>query len=856
MKNKRIEWVDIYKGILIFLVVLGHCHNFQLISYIYTFHMAAFFFISGYTSDYSKLSLTDYIKRKFKSLMVPFFVVNTFFLFIQYAMSVLGIYKYFYPTTYSFNSLINFFKYFWTPDFGGATWFLVVLFFASVCSKLIYDLTEKSKHTSEKDLYIKRLIISSILLIVTYYLFYSSKEAVAYFLDLIPMSLFFVTLGNTFKNVKLNINKVEKTCLTIFSLALYVWYAAFNYQHIEWTTRSFPNIIIMVAVSLSGILLFSLLAKGIVKLKDKFNFKINLLDYLGKHSLAILVFHFLALRIIFVALYLLKLVDISQLQSLVPTYTNFFVTILTAIVATILSLGLEKLVLALITLTKKFYSFLKNHYNVTACLLLTALVFVFSSWTLTSKNFFVFDDYNNLATLPFSKFSDIISILPTDVYCSRSGGWVVVKILLNIFGTNYLGHIVAMLLLHSINACLVYFIALKILHKYKEKRVISLISALIFALYPVSTFASFWEAGMFDLFGFTLTLISTRIYIAIDELENKNKLRKIILSVIMILVYYISLRTKEMFIGLPAALLAYSFIRDIERCEKTKAKFKLSTNYIKEFLKKNSYLLVMIVVMFAYFIYSRYLNSLSAVTHNIKDAYYYTFNPLVLIEDLFIYIYAYFTTSSLVYGNVTDIINYTAQYKMAILIVIMIIIYLTIKKLLKKDYSYLIAIGFFLVLILPVLPMPNMHHVLYLYAPSAFLAIIIANLVYSIIKRVIDSNFAIVLLTIFVLLLINHSSCITGFRTYWTNTAYQDKKTYNYLLKLSKKYKDKVEKVYVINVPKGYTSFTNGPGFIINSTFNNPKIKVYINQKNYDLNDEKILVIDYNKTNYKVLKGE
>ena len=33
-------------------------------------------------------------------------------------------------------------------------------------------------------------------------------------------------------------------------------------------------------------------------------------------------------------------------------------------------------------------------------------------------------------------------------------------------------------------------------------------------------------------------------------------------------------------------------------------------------------------------------------------------------------------------------------------------------------------------------------------------------------------------------------------------------------------------------------------------------IKVYINQKKYDLSDEKILVIDYNKTNYKVLKGE
>ena len=129
MKNKRIEWVDIYKAILIFLVVLGHSHNLRLVPYIYTFHMAAFFFISGYTTDYSKLSFVDYTKRKFKSLMIPFFVVNTFFLFVQYVMSVFGIYKYFYPTTYSFHSFINFFKYFWTPDFGGATCFSFRQFF-------------------------------------------------------------------------------------------------------------------------------------------------------------------------------------------------------------------------------------------------------------------------------------------------------------------------------------------------------------------------------------------------------------------------------------------------------------------------------------------------------------------------------------------------------------------------------------------------------------------------------------------------------------------------------------------------------------------------------------------------------
>ena len=175
MKNKRIEWIDIYKAILIFSVVLGHCNSSKLIPYIYAFHMAAFFFISGYTSDYKKYNLIEYIKRKFKMLMVPFFVINIGVYMLQYVMSICGIYKYFYIEPFSFNSIIDLFRYFWTPDLGGATWFLVVLFLASITVKVVYDIIFDNKKMSNK-LLIKQLVISLMLLISGYYLFYSKAD--------------------------------------------------------------------------------------------------------------------------------------------------------------------------------------------------------------------------------------------------------------------------------------------------------------------------------------------------------------------------------------------------------------------------------------------------------------------------------------------------------------------------------------------------------------------------------------------------------------------------------------------------------------------------------------------------------
>lgn len=60
----KIDWIDIFKGILIIFMVIGHSTTWGS-SYIYAFHMPAFFFISGYTTNYDKYDFISYFKHKF-----------------------------------------------------------------------------------------------------------------------------------------------------------------------------------------------------------------------------------------------------------------------------------------------------------------------------------------------------------------------------------------------------------------------------------------------------------------------------------------------------------------------------------------------------------------------------------------------------------------------------------------------------------------------------------------------------------------------------------------------------------------------------------------------------------------------
>lgn len=95
MAKKRLTWVDVTKGFLMILVVIGHYPgelDFPFITYIYWFHMPAFFLLSGlFFKELNEDQDTKVtIKKRFLQLMVPYL----FFLFaittVRYGMELVA----------------------------------------------------------------------------------------------------------------------------------------------------------------------------------------------------------------------------------------------------------------------------------------------------------------------------------------------------------------------------------------------------------------------------------------------------------------------------------------------------------------------------------------------------------------------------------------------------------------------------------------------------------------------------------------------------------------------------------------------------------------------------------------------
>lgn len=350
MKSKRIEWVDIFKGILIFLMVIGHSSNIALIPWIYSFHMAGFFFISGYTTDYEKQDFVTCIKKKAKTLLLPFFTINISIFILQVVLKMIGIYDIYYKVPFSIENLLNFLKYFWTLDLAAATWFLFVLFMVSVLSRFLYEVIKS--YCSKKTITI-HFCISFVLFFIFYLLYYRGAKDLPYFLDLIPISMFFFSAG-LFASKNKNMLSLEyRTIFKVLLICFFFVSIAFSNQATDWACRVFPSLNVLLLNSFGGIVLLSEISKLIVFLKNKIKIVYDIFIYLGKHTMAVLTYHFIGFKIMYTILYFCNYLDVSKLTSLVPPYYGFLSTLLTAVFATAFSIMLDYIV-------KKGYYFMKK----------------------------------------------------------------------------------------------------------------------------------------------------------------------------------------------------------------------------------------------------------------------------------------------------------------------------------------------------------------------------------------------------------------------------------------------------------------------------------------------------------------
>ncbi len=93
MSKRRLSWVDITKGFLMILVVMGHYPgqlDLPIIKYIYWFHMPAFFILSGmfFKPALEKGLMKISIKKRFMQLIVPYVFFLVSITLIRYGIEI------------------------------------------------------------------------------------------------------------------------------------------------------------------------------------------------------------------------------------------------------------------------------------------------------------------------------------------------------------------------------------------------------------------------------------------------------------------------------------------------------------------------------------------------------------------------------------------------------------------------------------------------------------------------------------------------------------------------------------------------------------------------------------------------
>ena len=141
ISQSRLRSVDIAKGIAIICIILGHLHEDSINRVVYTFHVPVFFLITGYFIN-EGMPAGQFIKRKFRTLVVPYFIISLAIIMLSVFQSLLVNRNILTTVLYWTGAALyasgsDHSTLFFEIHEIGAIWFLWATFFAGVIVKLL-----------------------------------------------------------------------------------------------------------------------------------------------------------------------------------------------------------------------------------------------------------------------------------------------------------------------------------------------------------------------------------------------------------------------------------------------------------------------------------------------------------------------------------------------------------------------------------------------------------------------------------------------------------------------------------------------------------------------------------------------
>lgn len=265
--KKRHEYIDIAKGLLMMLVIIGHLlvstyrTEWLVFKIIYSFHMPAFFMISGIlidTEKYKQQRWTTFLIRKAKSILVPYLLFELIgIIFHQFIVleENMGLWK-------------SFLRMFSIDCNVGANWYLPTYFFAILLYKLYLEYKRKYLGIV--------LFIFSLLFVMAF----GGKGASHFYVVVGRCIIGFamIILGNELKEFLLLEAKVWKMAIA----GVIIIIVSFINDRVDFYYAQISNPVFFLVGSIAGIYFILQLSKLI---------KSKLLKYIGKNTIIILGTH-------------------------------------------------------------------------------------------------------------------------------------------------------------------------------------------------------------------------------------------------------------------------------------------------------------------------------------------------------------------------------------------------------------------------------------------------------------------------------------------------------------------------------------------------------------------------------------
>lgn len=310
-KPARILWMDVFRGLLILSVVIGHTTG-KFNAYIYQFHMGAFFLASGFTTKQESRSLLETIYHRFLTLWLPLFTSIVLVQMVVECLNASGNYEVFLTSPYM--PLPDVLKQFLTNGaiytwWLGAAWFLLVLFAITLLHRVLFQLF--GQHYG-----ILYAVVSIGLFLVGYSM--AQSGTTKWNLDLVLIAQLYFAIGLYLQKYqgKFAQNNKPGVMFTVAIITFFFMWANATQFHctMDFPSRAFNSPAVDFLLVLNG----TIFIYAVSRLVGYIPYLSTWIRYLGRNTLPILLFHFMAYKAAYALLAAAGYMRWEQIAELTP----------------------------------------------------------------------------------------------------------------------------------------------------------------------------------------------------------------------------------------------------------------------------------------------------------------------------------------------------------------------------------------------------------------------------------------------------------------------------------------------------------------------------------------------------------